>query len=279
MGDLRERDDERLERLASFERTVSRAATRLMYGHTRPDPEDRDQRLARVVADTTTSELPGLVISHPVGAGVERLLQRRAVDLRFVAGIATGDLPTGSQPWIAQPAPPPPFPGPLGAEKSELPNDTLSVPGGSVAPDVIGFAADFSTQAFLSAPEACRALVADVVAAWSAEFILSKLDAAAVAAADLDAAAAALIAAGYPGDLLVAPAGTILQSNARTGIEALPAASAATYLIGHSGVVVLVGELTQLDRDLPATGDHEVSALRGIVVQVAAGAVQKITGP
>jgi hypothetical protein len=285
MGDqARAVGDAELERVTAFEREVARAVTRYAYGAPRPERDELLERraghLERAVANTLTGDVAGLMGPTPAAGGVERLLQRRAVDLAFVQLIATGPLPNGWRPWVAQPGPVPPFPGPIGAEKAEMPSSTLSVPGAESTPAVIGYAADFSTQAYLASPDACRALVADVVAAWSAAYILGELEAASTDAATFEAAAAALIAGGYPADLLVAPAGTIRATDARTGVDTLPATSADTYLVGRSGLVVLVGEVTELERDDPGTGDHELSGIRGIVVEVAAGAVQKIAaGP
>ena len=268
--------EDRLGQVEQFERTVSRAAERLAYGGVRPDREDRPQVIERALANTITTDVPGLIGVVEGPDVIEQIVAQRSVDLAFIEALQTGELAIGGKPWVAEPAPPPAFPGPVTGEKVDVPSATVSVDGDFVTPDVIAFATDYSMQAILANRAACVAYVAGVVTSWTAAHIIATLDAAASTAADADAALDAVIGAGYPPDVVIAPPGRYTTSTSPAGVQVVPAMTQALYVLARSGLTCLVGDLQLLERDLPSSGDHEVGYMRGVVVQAAAGSVAKI---
>ncbi len=270
--------EDRLRQVEQFERTVARAATRLAYGGVRPD-RDEPKVLQRAVANTLSADVPGLVGVTEGPAVIEQIIAQRSVDLRFLEALQTGTLAASGEPWVAEPAPPPPFPGPLTGEKTDLPSATVLIKGDLATPDVIAFATDYAMQAIIPNRAACVAYVVGVVTSWTAAHILAELDAAAATVADADAARAAVIEAGYPPGMVIAPPGLYTAGSSPTGVQIVPAMTTAIYVVSRAGLTCLVGDVQMLERDVPSSGDHEIGAIRGVVVQVAAGSVAKIVPP
>ena len=262
-------------------RTVERDLERAYFGD---EPEPEAVRLTRTVANTLSTDLPGLAKSAEVSPTVAaKLAASQADNLALIDAISTPLLP-GSQPFVTDPAPPdvPPTDTQPG-EKQQLPTLTVSVAGSYRPVELIGATTDVAEGPWLHAGEAIVSRVAAAATIQTARWIVSKLSGSSTAATDIGEALGAIEAAGWTPDLVVAS-----RSAFATAVPGLVPASYPSVVYGPTGpdlyVVALGGIECFLDAEVslhasePRIAGHEISVFRSGVFVAGTGAVQKVAG-
>lgn len=253
-----------------------------------PDAELRLRaagRLERAVANTITSDVPGLAGAvQPLPTWVlEQIALRQADNRALIDALAGAPLVRGGQPWVPTPTPPLVGGEQAGGEKTELPSATISIDGASQTPALIGFAANISEQAMRSAGDALLLLVAEAATVGLANYLIAQLDGASAAATDIAAGIAAVEAAGFAPDLIVGSRSAIADALPGATPAAYPGivfgpTGGAIYVVARSGVWFQTDEPTTWMLAEPAIGGREMSAFCSAVFDAGAGAVQKIAG-
>jgi hypothetical protein len=278
----------RLGAVERLERAVRDFGTELAFGDA---PEPEAIRLTRAVANTLTSDVPGL------GGGGRAVPEAVAASLAAtqadnLALVETFDLypvvPGTGQPFV--PILTPPVAGAagvqVGGEKTELPSATFEIDGSHVPPELIGGAVDVPAGMWADA-DAADVIVGQVAAAVlreTAEWIISKLDDASEDATDVGAGIAAVEASGWVPNLLVGS-----RSAITTAITGPLPVGYPPIVFGPTGgdlyVVALAGIFSgfspQADYRVfePTIAGREVAIMRGAIFQAGTGAtVAKVAG-
>jgi hypothetical protein len=253
-----------------------------------------DERLTRALANTTTTDVGGLLGALALPEWIvetvarrsgwaEILLQRLAtVPLDFNAGY----------PWLPDLPPVTPAPELPATEKAEIDSATIAVGGQTVPPATIGRHANISWPAFASAGDVILVPLLESVTLGLAKYVLDEMEAAASSAADLETAFAALAAAGYVADLVVgsqaalSAIGAPLTAELRaTGVDVLPALYVDGFLVASSsGIFAAIQERaaarTGLSNpetvDEPRIAGYGVIATRSASIRIGTGAVVKV---
>lgn len=276
ISDLRRRG----ERFEGARRTIDRTLTELAFGDA---PEPEAERLTRTVANTLTSDVPGLATGADVSPAVTAaLLATQADNLALIEAITTGPLPTGSQPFVTVPEPPdvPPTDTQPG-EKQQLPTIKVSVAGSYQPLELFGATTDIGEGAWNAAGHAIVLRVAAAATVQSARWIVSKLSGSATAATNIVAALAALEAAGWTPDLIVSARSTLAKAIPGVVPTSYPSVAygptgADLYVVSRAGLVCLLEPEVSLLATEPHLAGHEVSVFRLGVFAAGTGAVQKV---
>lgn len=256
-------------------------------------PENAE-KLTRAVANTVSGDVAGLVSTLELPDWLVDVVARRSAWAEAIlARLTTVPLEFGGFPYLPDLPPVTPAPSLPTAEKTEIDSATIKVGGASVPPHVVGRSTNISWPAMSAATDVVLVPLLESVTLGLAKYVLDELSAAATDAADLEAALAALGAAGYVADLVVgsqaalASIGAPITAELRaTGVDVLPALYVDGFLVlASSGTVAAVqpraAARTGLSNpevvDEPAIAGYGVIATRGAALRIGTGSVAKVS--